>query len=86
PLHNFKATTQWLAEETIDRFHRPHAPTAQELKWAAMTPAQQREYQGIKAIAIIAPLIFIVLLYFGFKTPERERPPFVPQPSPNMSR
>ncbi|WP_228015153.1 hypothetical protein [Synechocystis salina] len=74
------------SRRTIDRFHRPHAPTAQELKWAAMTPAQQREYQGIKAIAIIAPLIFIVLLYLGFKTPERERTPFVPQPSPGINR
>ena len=86
PLHNFKSTTQWLAEETIDRFHRPHAPTAQELKLAAMTPVQRREHQGIKAIAIIAPLIFIILLYLGFKTPERERTPFVPQPSPGVNQ
>jgi len=86
PLHNFKATTTWLQEETIDRFHRPHAPTSAEIKWAAMTPAQQREHQGIKAIAILAPLIFIILLYFGFKTPERERPPFTPTPSPTLNQ
>lgn len=86
PLHNFKATGQWLQEETIDRFHRPHAPTAGEVKLAAMTPAQKQEHRQIKAIAIIAPLIFVVLLYLGFKTPERERRPFVPQPSPNVNR
>lgn len=86
PLHNFKATSQWLREETIDRFHRPHAPTTREINLAKMTPAQKREYQSIKAIAIIAPLIFIVLLYLGFKTPERERRPFTPLPTPGVNQ
>jgi NADH dehydrogenase len=86
PLHNFKATTQWLQEETIDRFHRPHAPTEREISLAKMTPSQRREYQGIRAIAIIAPLTFIVLLYLGFTTPERERRPFNPLPTPSVNQ
>lgn len=82
PLHNFKATTQWLEEETINRFHRPHAPSPQDIEQAAMTPEEQRQHNGIKAIAIIAPIIFIILVYLGLKTPEAERRPFTPQASP----
>jgi len=86
PLHNFKATTQWLEEETINRFHRPHAPSNAELKRATMTPAEQRQNTGIKAIAIIAPIIFLILVYFSFKTPEVERRPFTPQATPSTNQ
>jgi len=67
PLHNFKATTQWLEEETIHRFHRPHAPSPADIDRATMTPMERRQHKGIKAIALIAPLIFVILVYLGSK-------------------
>ena len=86
PLHNFKATTQWLEEETINRFHRPHALSNAEIERASRTPEEQRQHNGIKAIAIIAPIIFIILVYLGFKTPEAERRPFTPQTVPSANQ
>jgi NADH dehydrogenase len=85
PLHNFKATTQWLEEETIHRFHRPHAPSNAEIDRASRTPEAQRQHRGIKAIAILAPIIFVILVYLGFKTPEAERRPFIPQSTPGTN-
>lgn len=83
PLHNFKATAQWLGEETIHRYHRPHAVTPGEIERANLSPAAQRQHQGIKAIAILAPLIFLILVYLGLKTPKAERRPFTPQTVPS---
>ncbi|MEB3228743.1 MAG: NAD(P)/FAD-dependent oxidoreductase [Synechocystis sp.] len=85
PLHNFKATTQWLEEETIHRFHRPHALTPTDLEQAALTPEEKQQNIGIKAIAIIAPLLLLLLVYLGLKTPEAERRPFTPQPVPTAN-
>lgn len=72
PLHDFKATTEWIKEETFHRYHRPKevakAPTKQSL-----SPAEKRDRSLVKALAILAPIAFLIAAYFGLRTPPAEQ-------------
>ena len=90
PIHNFKATTRWLEEETINRFHHPHALTNTDIEFAQLNPKTKKEYYGILAIAVMVPIVILSVFFWGFRTPEAERRPFVPTtdaplPSPTPS-
>ena len=76
PLHDFKATTEWLEAETFHRYHRPKA-IAQATK-QPVSLAGQRERALVKALAVMAPLAFLIASYLGLRTPPSEqlkRPP-----------
>ncbi|MFB2897586.1 NAD(P)/FAD-dependent oxidoreductase [Aerosakkonemataceae cyanobacterium BLCC-F50] len=72
PIHDFKATTEWLKEETFHHYHRPkpepETPTKQTL-----SPVEQRERSLVKALAILAPIAFLIAAYFGLRTPLSEQ-------------
>lgn len=78
PWHDFKATAEWLKEEI---FHRHHiSPDSPEARWrASLTPAQKRERSLVKALAILAPIAFVVAAFWGLQTPPSER--IAPPPS-----
>jgi NADH dehydrogenase FAD-containing subunit len=76
PLHDFKATTEWLKEETFHHYHRPKVMSETRAK-QTLSPAEKRERSFVKALAILAPVAFLIAAYFGLRTPpsERLRPP-----------
>lgn len=81
PIHDFKATTEWLKEETFHRYHRPK----QEPEIAAkrsLSPAEKRERSLVTALAILAPIALLIAAYFGLRTP---RPEQLRQPQSNST-
>ncbi|MBW4442051.1 MAG: NAD(P)/FAD-dependent oxidoreductase [Plectolyngbya sp. WJT66-NPBG17] len=79
PLHDFKATTEWIKEETFHRYHRPK-PEPEAAAKQPLSPAEQRERSLVKALAILAPIAFLIAAYFGLRTPSSEQ---FKQPRPN---
>ncbi|BFM40286.1 NAD(P)/FAD-dependent oxidoreductase [Synechocystis sp. LKSZ1] len=82
PLHNFKATTQWLEEETIHRYHRPQALSPQAVAELRLSAADRRALGWVKTLAVAAPIVFLVAVFLGLQTPSNERQPFRPLPTP----
>ncbi len=79
PLHDVKATAEWLKEEIFDRHHRPQDMV--EASWkASLTPAEKKERSLVKALAILAPIVFLIGAYWGLRTPPSEKlnPPSQP--------
>jgi NADH dehydrogenase len=72
PLHDFKATTEWLKEETFHRYHRPKVLSETAAK-QPLSPAEQRERSLVKALAILAPIAFLIAAYLGLRTPPSEQ-------------
>lgn len=72
PLHDFKATTEWLKEETFHRYHRPKLTSETPAK-PPLSPAEKRERSLVKALAILAPIVFLIATYFGLHTPPSEQ-------------
>jgi NADH dehydrogenase len=81
PLHDFKATTEWIQEETFHRYHRPKAPevTAKPV----LSPVERRDRSLVTALAIVAPIAFLIAAFLGLRTPPNEQ--FRPM-SPNMTQ
>lgn len=79
PLHDFKATTEWIKEETFHHYHRPK-PEPEAIVKQPLSPVEQRELSLVKALAILAPVAFLVAAYFGLRTPPSEQ---FKQPRPN---
>jgi NADH dehydrogenase FAD-containing subunit len=76
PLHDFKATTEWLKEETFHHYHRPKVEPEIPAK-TTLSPVEQRERLIVKALATLAPIAFLIAACFSLRTPlsERLRPP-----------
>ena len=85
PLHDFKATTDWLQEETFHRYHRPGVGLETIAK-PPLSNAEKRARSQVKALAIIAPIAFLMAAYFGLRTPPAEQlkpsPPSAMQTNP----
>ncbi|MEB3175937.1 MAG: NAD(P)/FAD-dependent oxidoreductase [Cyanobacteriota bacterium] len=81
PLHNFNATRQWLAEETVNRYHHPHGTTPEALKLLGLSPARRRERSWVQGLALAAPILFALGVVVGLQTPPQEQAPFQPLPS-----
>lgn len=81
PLHDFKATTEWLKEETFHRYHRPKLEPETTAK-QPLSPVEQRERSRVKVLAILAPIAFLIAAYFGLRTPPSEQ---LRQPQPNST-
>lgn len=81
PLHNFKATTEWLKEETFHRYHQPKVASEISVK-RPLSPTEKRERSLVKALAILAPIAFLIAAYFGLRTPPSEQ---LRQPKPNST-
>lgn len=82
PLHDFKATTEWLKEETFHRYHRPKVMSETAAKQPPLSPAEQRDRSLVKALAILAPIAFLIAAYFGLRTPPSEQ---IRQPQTNST-
>ncbi|QLE57965.1 NAD(P)/FAD-dependent oxidoreductase [Nostoc sp. TCL26-01] len=72
PLHDFKATTEWLKEEIFHHYHRPKSESATTAK-QPLSPTEQRERSLVKALAILAPIAFLIAACFGLRTPPSEQ-------------
>ncbi|MBW4444989.1 MAG: NAD(P)/FAD-dependent oxidoreductase [Plectolyngbya sp. WJT66-NPBG17] len=72
PLHDFKATLEWLKEEIFHRYHRPKLESGTTAK-QLLSPAEKRERAIVKALAILAPIAFLIAAYFGLRTPKSEQ-------------
>lgn len=79
PLHDFKATTEWLKEETFHHYHRPK-PESEATAKQPLSLVEQRERSLVKVLAILAPIAFLIAAYFGLRTPPAEQ---LKQPRPN---
>jgi NADH dehydrogenase len=73
PLHDFKATTEWLKEETFHRYHRPKVMSETAAKQPPLSPAEQRERSLVKVLAVLAPIAFLIAAYLGLRTPRSEQ-------------
>ncbi|MEL4895719.1 NAD(P)/FAD-dependent oxidoreductase [Crocosphaera sp. Alani8] len=73
PLHNFKATTGWLKEEIFHRYHRPEQATNQAQQSPPLSPVEQRDRLLVKALAVLAPIVFFVAAFLGLQTPPSEQ-------------
>ena len=81
PLHDFKATTEWLEEETFHHYYRPALepkPTAK----LPLSPAEKRDRILVKVLAILAPIAFLMAASLGLRTPPSER---LTQPQPKST-
>jgi NADH dehydrogenase FAD-containing subunit len=81
PIHDFKATTEWLKEETFHRYHRPKVMSEAPAK-QTLSPAERRERLLVKVMAIVAPISFLITICFGLRTPPSEQ---LTQPQPNST-
>lgn len=81
PLHDFKATTEWLKEETFHRYYRPKLTSEIPAKQSLST-AEKRERSLVTALAILAPIAFLIAAYFGLRTPPSEQ---LKQPQPHST-
>ncbi len=73
PLHDFKATTEWLEEETFHRYHRPKLASEAVAKQSSLSPVERKERSLVKGLAILAPIAFLVAAYLGLRTPPSEQ-------------
>jgi NADH dehydrogenase len=81
PLHDFKATTDWLKEETFHHYYRPKVEPKTNIK-QSLSPTEKRERSLVKALAILAPIAFLIAAYFGLRTPSSEQ---FKQPRPDST-
>lgn len=72
PLHDFKATTEWLKEEIFHHYHRPKSESETTAK-QPLSPVEQRERSVVKALAVLALIAFLIAAYFGLRTPPSEQ-------------
>ena len=85
PLHDFKATDEWLKEEI---FHR-HTSTNQQIQQPPEPPAkraEKREHRFVKALAIVVPILFGLAIYWGMQTPSNEKIRPSPTAKPQIQR
>lgn len=82
PLHDFKATTEWLKEEIFHRYHRPKLVSETAAKQPPLSATEQRNRSLVKALAILAPIAFLIAAYLGLRTPPSER---LKQPQTNST-
>ncbi len=73
PVHNFKATTEWLKEEIFHRYPKPKQVPAVSPQQPSLSPADRRERSLVKGLAILAPITFMVVAFLGLRTPPSER-------------
>jgi NADH dehydrogenase FAD-containing subunit len=71
PIHDFKATSEWIKEEIFHRYHRPKIKSETARK--PLSPVERRERSLVKALAILAPIAFVIAAYFGLRTPPSEQ-------------
>lgn len=64
PLHDFKATVEWLKEETFHRYHRPKLETEIAAK-QPLSPTEKCDLSLVKALAALALIAFLIAAYFG---------------------
>lgn len=81
PLHDFKATTEWLKEEIFHHYHRPKLESETTAK-RSLSPVERRDRSLVKALAVLAPIAFLIAAYFGLRTPPSEQHR---QPQPNAT-
>lgn len=79
PIHDFKATAEWLKEETFHHYYRPKM-VPETAAQRSLSPVEKRERVLVKALAILAPIAFLIAAYFGLRTPRSEQ---FRQPQPN---
>lgn len=72
PIHDFKATAEWLKEETFHRYHRPKMESA-AIATPPLSPTEKRARSLVKTLAIMATAAFLVAVYWGLKTPPSEK-------------
>jgi hypothetical protein len=72
PLHDFKATTEWLKEEIFHHYHRPKSESKTTAK-QPLSPVERRDRSLVKALAVLAPIAFLIAAYFGLRTPPSEQ-------------
>jgi NADH dehydrogenase len=72
PIHDFKATTEWLKEETFHRYYRPKLEPEIAAK-QPLSPVEKRERSLVKALAILAPIAFLIVAYLSLRTPPSEQ-------------
>ena len=79
PVHNFKATKDWLKEEIFHRYHSP------EVKQPTLSPAKAKDQSLVKVVTIVASIAFLIAAYLGLRTPttEKVRPS---QPNPTTQQ
>jgi len=73
PLHDFKATTEWLKEELFHHYHKPKPVSQLTPQAIPLSPAERQQRTLVKALAILAPLAFLIAAYNGLQTPPAER-------------
>ncbi|GFE71414.1 type 2 NADH dehydrogenase [Chroococcus sp. FPU101] len=71
PLHNFKATKEWIQEETFHRYHR--LKVAEAIPKLVLSPTERRDRPLVKALAIVAPIAFLIATIIGLQTPPNEQ-------------
>ena len=67
PLHDFKATTEWLKEETFHRYHRPKLEPETTLK-PSLSPTEKRTRSLVRVLALLAPIVFLLAAALGWQT------------------
>lgn len=77
PFHDFKATTEWLKEETFHHYYRPKQ-ASEALTKQPLSAVEKRDRTLVKVLAALVPLALLAIVYFGLRTPPSER--LKPQP------
>ena len=72
PLHDFKATTEWLKEEIFNHYHRPKMDLETTAK-QPLPPIERRDRSLVKALVVLVLIAFLVAAYLGLQTPFLEQ-------------
>jgi len=72
PLHNFKATTEWLKNETFNHFYRPSDLLPQK-PLTNKEIVQRKNDLLVKTLAVLAPIVFLIAASVGLRTPASEQ-------------
>ncbi|GAA6616921.1 NAD(P)/FAD-dependent oxidoreductase [Scytonema sp. NUACC26] len=72
PIHDFKATTEWLQEEVFHRYHQSKLVSETATK-QPLSSTNRRERSLVKVLAILAPIAFSIAAYLALRTPPAER-------------
>jgi hypothetical protein len=67
PLHDFKATTEWLKEETFHRYYRPKLEPEATAK-PSLAPTEKRARSLVKVLALLAPIAVLLAAALGWQT------------------
>lgn len=67
PLHDFKATTEWLKEETFHRYYRPKLEPESTAK-PLLSPTEKRTRSLVKVLALLVPIVFLLAAALGWQT------------------